>query len=175
MSTSNFENVRDVGRYADLLLDSAFKRAFKEYGNASRLLLLFLQALIPEREIASLSYTPEESINLNPEGKSVRVDVECVDDKGKRFVVEVQRCKQHDFYERAIFNSTFSIQRQLKVGSDRFGFMPVYFIGLMRFSLHPKSEGYLYKYSLAEEKSGELMTDNLHCCPLKVVDDYYKV
>ena len=41
-----------IGRYADILLDRWFKRSFKEYGNAKRLMLLFLQALIPERKIA---------------------------------------------------------------------------------------------------------------------------
>ena len=120
------------GRYADILLDRWFKRSFKEYGNANRLMFLFLQALIPERKIASLTYTPEESTNQNVAGKNIRVDVECTDEDGKRFLVEVQRSEQHDFYDRAIFNSTFSIQRQLKEGTRTYGFQPVYFIGIMR-------------------------------------------
>jgi predicted transposase/invertase (TIGR01784 family) len=157
-----------IGRYADILLDRWFKRSFKEFGNASRLMLLFLQALIPERKIASLTYTPEESTNQNPDGKSVRVDVECTDENGQRFVVEVQRSEQHDFYDRAVFNSTFAIQRQLREGAVRFGFMPVYFIGIMRFSLHPESDQFLYRYSLTERESGEQMTDDLHYIFLEV-------
>ena len=156
------------GRYADILLDDWFKRSFKEYGNAKRLMLLFLQALIPERKIASLTYAPEESTNQNPGGKNIRVDVECTDENGERFLVEVQRSEQHDFYDRAIFNSTFSIQRQLGEGSRRFGFPPVYFIGIMRFSLHPESDRYLYRYSVTEEETGELMTDDLHYIFLEV-------
>ena len=156
------------GRYADILLDDWFKRSFKEYGNAKRLMLLFLQALIPERKIASLTYAPEESTNQNPGGKDIRVDVECTDENGERFLVEVQRSEQHDFYDRAIFNSTFSIQRQLGEGSRRFGFPPVYFIGIMRFSLHPGSDRYLYRYSVTEDETGELMTDDLHYIFLEV-------
>ena len=106
--------------YADLLLDTAFKRSFKEYGNAKRLMLLFLQALIPERKIASIEYTPEESTNQNPDGKSIRVDVECVDENGQRFVVEVQRARQENFFDRAVFNSSFSIQRQMREGGEEF-------------------------------------------------------
>ena len=156
------------GRYADILLDYAFKRSFKEYGNAKRLMLLFLQALIPERKIVGLSYTPEESTNQNLNGKGVRVDVECVDASGQRFVVEVQRAEQLDFYDRAVFNSTFAIQRQLKQGSKRFRFRPVYFVGIMRFSLHPESDRFLYRYALQDTESGDLMTDDLHYIFLEV-------
>ena len=91
-SMENISTAGSPGRYADIMLDRWFKRSFKEYGNASRLMLLFLQALIPERKIAKLTYTPEESTNQNPDGKNVRLDVECIDENGQRFVVEVQRC-----------------------------------------------------------------------------------
>ena len=156
------------GRYADIMLDRWFKRSFKEYGNASRLMLLFLQALIPERRIASLTYTPEESTNQNQDGKSVRVDVECTDENGQRFMVEVQRSEQHDFFDRAVFNSTFAIQRQLREGAERFAFKPVYFIGIMRFSLHPDDKRFLYSYCLKELETGETMTDDLHYIFLEV-------
>ena len=156
------------GRYADIMLDRWFKRSFKEYGNANRLMLLFLQALIPERRIASLTYTPEESTNQNQDGKSVRVDVECTDENGQRFMVEVQRSEQHDFFDRAVFNSTFAIQRQLREGAERFAFKPVYFIGIMRFSLHPDDKRFLYSYCLKEQETGETMTDDLHYIFLEV-------
>lgn len=166
MKNLNTSNGPD--RYADILLDNWFKRSFKEYGDAKRLMLLFLQTLIPERKIAFISYTSEESANQNPDKKGIRVDVECVDDNGERFIVEVQRAEQADFYDRAIFNSTFAIQRQLKEGTRHYGFLPVYFIGIMRFSLHSESSRYLYRYSLMEEQSHDLMTKNLNYIFLEV-------
>ena len=156
------------GVFANILLDRWFKRSFKEYGDAKRLMLLFLQALIPEREITSIDYASEESTNQNPDGKSIRVDVECTDANGQRFVVEVQQSEQHFFYDRAVFNSTFAIQRQLLEGSDSYRFMPVYFIGIMRFSMHDESEQFLYKYSLVEDATGQKMTDDLHYIFLEV-------
>ena len=72
-----------IGKYANILMDRWFKRAFKEYGNARRLMLLFLQALIPERQIVSIDYASEESTNQNPDGRSIRVDVECCDSDGR--------------------------------------------------------------------------------------------
>ena len=142
-------------------MDSSFKRSFKEYGNAKRLMQLFLEALIPERKIKSLEYTSEESTNQNIGKKGVRVDVECTDVNGERFVVEVQRAKQSDFYDRAVYNSTFAVQRQLNEG-DLYRFKPVYFVGLIRFSLTPEDNKCLHRYSLREDDSHKLMTDDLH-------------
>ena len=157
-----------MGPYADILLDDWFKRSFKEYGNAKRLMQLFIEALIPDRKIKTLEYTSEESTNQNPDKKGVRVDVECTDENGERFVVEVQRAPQMDFFDRAVFDSTFSIQRQLDEGSGTYGFKPVYFIGVMRFTLHPNDDRFPYNYSLREENTGALMTDDLHYVFLEV-------
>ena len=154
--------VKDRGVYANILLDDWFKRAFKEYGNAKRLMLLFLQALIPEREIASIDYASEESINQNPGKKSIRVDVECYDKKGQRFVVEVQHDEQDYFYDRAVFNSTFAVQRQLQKGTDSYQIAPVYFIGIMRFVLQEEDDRFLFRYSLTDDATGAQMTDDLH-------------
>lgn len=162
MGTSESYNANSIGYYADILLDDWFKRSFKEYGNAKQLLKLFIEALIPERKITSLEYSSEESINQNPDKKGVRVDVECTDENGERFVVEVQRAPQTAFFDRAVFNSTFAVQRQLVGGDERYKFSPVYFIGILRFTLHHKDPGYLYTYSLREDKQGHLMTDDLH-------------
>ena len=157
-----------MGPYADIMLDDWFKRSFKEYGNAARLMQLFIEALIPERKIKTLTYTSEESINQNPGKRGVRVDVECTDENGERFVVEVQRAPQMDFFDRAVFDSTFSIQRQLDEGSDAYNFKPVYFIGVMRFTMHPDDKRFLYNYSLREDETGLLMTDDLHYVFLEV-------
>ena len=165
---NSYSNSEGPGVFANILLDRWFKRSFKEYGNAKRLMLLFLQALIPEREITSIDYASEESTNQNPDGKSIRVDVECTDANGQRFVVEVQQSEQYYFYDRAVFNSTFAIQRQLMAGCDSYRFMPVYFIGIMRFSLHEESDQFLYRYSLTEDSTGQKMTDDLHYIFLEV-------
>lgn len=53
------------GRYANILLDDWFKRAFGSE-NRKRLLQLLLQELIPERKINQLKYVPQEYTNLFP-------------------------------------------------------------------------------------------------------------
>lgn len=146
-----------IGRYARILLDDWFKRAFGSE-NRKRLLLLFLQELIPEHRIVELSYANTEHINPVEGKKDVRIDVECTDQDGTRFVVEVQVARQEHFYERAVFNSTFAIQQQKQKGEDAYDFPTVYFVGLMDFVLHPGSGRVDFRYSLRERESNELMT-----------------
>ena len=154
--------------YADVLLDDWFKRSFQEQPGSERMMLLFLREVIPERNITKIHYAPQEKTNQNPGKKSIRVDVECFDDAGRRFVVEIQRDPQAYFFDRAIFNSTFAIQRQLSRGARSYRFPPVYFIGITQFSLHKNDNRYLYRYSIKDDQTGEQMTDDLHYIFLEI-------
>ena len=155
----NADDTSPHGPYADVLMDRWFKRTFG-WAPAKRLMTLFLTELIPERRIMDLSFGPQEHVNPIEAGKDARVDVECTDQDGTRFVVEMQLARQADFYNRAVFNSTFAIQNQLSAGSRVFSFPPVYFVGIMNFSFH-KGDNVLYRYSLQENHSHERMTDCL--------------
>ena len=154
------DNVK-LGRYADVLLrDRWFKRSFgTEQGK--RLLQLFLELVIPERKIASLTLVQEEHVNPDEERKDIRVDVACTDTDGSRFVVEIQRAWQEGFYERAVFNSSFAVQQQISIGETTYLFPTVYFIGIMNFSYHKDSNQVLFRYNLQEVESHELMTERL--------------
>lgn len=148
-----------TGRYANILLDYWFKRTFGE--EREKLMRLFLQELIPERKIVKLTYSPQEHINPWPGQKDIRVDVECTDADGTRFVVEMQLAEQEFFYERAVFNSSFAIQEQMQKGAEEYDFPIVYFIGLTDFSIHKGSDKVMYRYSIREDISGEQMTNRL--------------
>ena len=154
------ETKKNPGRYARILLDYWFKRTFGTEGR-QQLLKLFLQELIPERQIMDLKYAPQEHTNPFPGNKSIRVDVECTDIDGTRFVVEMQLAHQNNFYERALFNSTFAIQEQMTTGEGAFDYPAVYFIGIMDFSIHEGSDQVLFRYDLRERDSFELMTDRI--------------
>ncbi|MBO4596096.1 MAG: Rpn family recombination-promoting nuclease/putative transposase [Bacteroidales bacterium] len=148
-----------IGRYANILLDYWFKRTFGE--DREQLMRLFLQELIPERKIVKLTYAPQEHVNPWPGQKDIRVDVECTDEDGTRFVVEMQLAPQEFFYERAVFNSSFAIQEQLEKGPEEYDFPTVYFIGLTNFSIHKGSDNVMYRYSIREDSTGEQMTPRL--------------
>ena len=150
-----------VGRYARIIMDYWFKRTFGEEPR-KRLLQLFLEELIPERKITNLTYVNKEHISPFPDKKDIRIDVECTDADGSRFIVEMQVARQISFYDRAVFYSTFGIQQQLEAGvSGDYAFPTVYFIGLMDFSLHKDSDEVKFRYLLKRDCSDEIMTEHL--------------
>ncbi len=152
-----------LGRYADILYDRWFKRTFGEPRH-ERLMQLFLQALIPERKIKSLSFGPQEQVNPNDAYKDVRLDVECTDEDGTRFLVEMQLKRQAGFFDRAVFVSSFGIQKQLLRGrkENDYTLAPVYFIGVLDFILHDAADPrVLYRYMFREEKTYAVMTDHI--------------
>ena len=154
------ETTKTPGRFARILLDYWFKRTFGTEGR-QQLLKLFLEELIPERKIAELKYAPQEHVNPFQDDKGIRVDVECTDIDGTRFVVEMQLAYQDFFYERALFNSSFAIQEQMKSGDSAYDFPAVYFIGILDFSIHKDTDRVLFRYDLRERESLEYMTDRI--------------
>lgn len=151
------------GVYANILLDEWFKRTFAELPFSERLLLLFLQEVIPERRIASIKYAPQEHTNPNPDKRGIRVDVEATDEDGTRFLVEMQREPQDFFYERALYNASHCVIRQMDQGEEEYNFAPVYFIGVVDFPLHKDPDRVLYRDSLHEDTDGERMTSSTSC------------
>ena len=150
-----------IGRYARIIMDDWFKRTFGTEPNKG-LLIMLLKELIPEHDIKDLTYVQQEHINPFPGKKDALIDVECVDTDGTRFIVEMQVARQRFFYERSLFYSTFGIQQQVEKSSSMdYGFPPVYFVGFMDFSLHEGSDRVLYRYSLRENETGEVMTGSL--------------
>ena len=160
---NNQQSLPQVGRYARIILDRWFKRTFG-VESRKRLLQLLLTELIPEREITSLTYVTSEHINPYDDGHDGRIDVECTDKDGTRFMVEMQVRPQSSFYDRAVLYSALGIQQQVEHGTTEYWLKPMYFIGLMDFSMHEGSDQVLWKYSLRSDLGDhtELMTDHLH-------------
>ena len=158
----NPQEFPQVGRYARIILDRWFKRTFGTESR-KRLLQLFLSELIPERKITELTYVTSEHINPYDDGHDGRIDVECTDADGTRFMVEMQVRPQSSFYDRAVLYSALGIQQQIAHGTTEYWLKPMYFIGLMDFSMHEGSDKVLWRYSIRNDSDHEeLMTDHLH-------------
>ena len=160
-------------RFARVIMDRWFKRTFGTE-NHQRLLHLFLQELLPEHHIVKLTLDNTEHVNPFDGKKDIRVDVECYDEDGTRFVVEMQLADQAHFYERAVFNSSFAILRQKKAGETDYDFPTVYVVGLMSFSRHEEEDRVIYRYRLREDQSGESMTDRLQYILLELPNSVRK-
>ena len=105
-------------RYISLLTDFGFKRIFGTDPN-KELLINFLNSLFDGEEvIKDVKYLNSENVgDVYTERKAI-FDVYCENEKGEKFIVEMQNAYQTYFKDRSLFYSTFPIREQAPKGSD---------------------------------------------------------
>ena len=149
-------------KYADLLDDDVFKLVFGRESTKD-VMIEFLNQVIPDRKIVDLEFIDKEMHPAERDAKGVVYDMFCKTDSGARIIVEVQRRKQPFYPERAVYYSTFQIQRQMEAGADAFDFLPVYVVNILDFKMDKHDVGTDIKtvYRLYEERSRRLLTDRV--------------
>ena len=149
-------------KYADLLDDDVFKLVFGRESTKD-VMIEFLNQVIPDRKIVDLEFIDKEMHPVERDAKGVVYDMFCKTDSGARIIVEVQRRKQPFYPERALYYSTFQIQRQVEAGADSYDFLPVYVINILNFKMdkHKDCTDVKTVYRLYEESSHRLLTDRV--------------
>ena len=163
-SMFNFKlNFMSLGcKYADLLDDDVFKLVFGRESTKD-VMIGFLNQVIPDRKIVDLEFIDKEMHPVERDAKGSVYDMFCKTDSGARIIVEVQRRKQPFYPERALYYSTFQIQRQVEAGADNYNFLPVYVINILNFKIdcNDDSSDVMTVYRLFEESSHRLLTDRV--------------
>jgi len=122
-------------KYINPFTDYGFKRLFGEEPNKD-LLLDFLNELLKDTEgiIKEISYLPNERLPISKGDRKAIFDLYCTNEKGEKFIVELQKTKQKYFKDRTVYYSTFPIQEQAIVGQDwDFKLKKVYTIAILDF------------------------------------------
>lgn len=149
-------------KYANVLIDSVFKKIFGTEKNKDMMIALIEQVL-PGKKISGIKYTNTVQINPNPGKHDSVFDVECTDAvTGERFDVEIQKGYQPWFPERALYYSSFMIGKQLSKGKSYYKYPPVYVISLVNFELDKTSNDFIHRNSLRNDLTNKLLTDRLN-------------
>ena len=121
-------------KYINPFTDFGFKKIFGE--EASKPLLLdFLNALLPESgKIVDLTLKNSEQLAETEEKRRAVYDIYCKNERGEKFIVELQKAKQNYFRERTIYYATFPIREQGEKGDWDFNLKAVYCIGILDFT-----------------------------------------
>jgi predicted transposase/invertase (TIGR01784 family) len=140
-------------KYINPFTDFGFKKIFGE--EASKPLLLdFLNAILPNSDkIVELSFKNNEQLGQTDFDRKAIYDIYCENEKGEKFIVELQRAKQNYFKERTIYYSTFPIREQAEKGEWNYNLKAVYCIGILDFTFDD--------YETEPEKSEVLHTIKL--------------
>ena len=149
-------------KFADLLNDDVFKLVFGRESTKD-VMVEFLNQVIPDRKITDLEFIDKEMHPVERDLKGSVYDMFCKTDNGSRIIVEVQRRRQPFYPERAIYYSTFQVQRQVEAGAETYDFLPVYVINILDFCMDKNTKEGKVKtiFRLYEEESHALLTDRL--------------
>lgn len=149
-------------RYVNFYTDFAFKKLFGTEANKD-LLISFLNSLFDGTEvIKSLNYLNVEHLGHNAAERKAVFDVYCENEKGEKFLIEMQKAEQEYFKDRSIFYSTFPVQEQAPQGRWNFKLNKVYTIGILNFCIDEGNTDYMRReVKLMDTHTKEVFYDKL--------------
>lgn len=141
-----------MGRYINLFTDFGFKKIFGSEENKD-ILLDFLNTLLAgTQNIVDLTYLNTERLGKRSTERKAIFDLYCENDKGEKFIIELQRAKQEFFKERSIFYASRAVEEQSEQGTWNYDWKAVYVISIMDFEFsemghnNVKSDVMLYDF-----------------------------
>jgi len=159
-------------RYVNLFTDFGFKKIFGEEINKA-LMIDFLNVLFTDLEtIINITYLKNEHAGHSELDRKAVFDLYCENDKGERFIVEVQRVKQKFFKDRSLYYATYAIQEQAIKGKEwKYELKGVYTLGIMDFTFDERSENQeklAHHVQLMDTETCEVFYDKLTFLYLEV-------
>ncbi len=154
---------RTTEKYINLFTDFGFKKLFGEEPNKD-LLIAFLNELLGDQEhIEDLSYLKNERLGKNARERTAVYDLYCTNERGEKFIVEIQRVKQEFFKDRSVYYSTFAIQEQATKGKEwQYELKGVYTIAILDFSFNPVDQEKLeHRVKLLDIQTHQVFYDKL--------------
>ena len=152
-------------RYISLLTDFGFKRIFGTAMNKD-LLICFLNSLFNGRQVVKdVSYlNPEHVGDVYTDRKAI-FDVYCENERGEKFIVEMQNAYQTYFKDRSLYYATFPIREQAPKGSAwDFQLQHVYVVALLNYDLQEAAfaeEDIHHDVGLLDKKTHRVFNDKL--------------
>lgn len=154
-----------VEKYINPFTDYGFKKLFGEEPNKA-LLLDFLNELLKEEQgqIIDLNYLKTEQLGTSDIDRRAIFDLYCENEKGEKFIVELQKSKQNFFKDRTVYYSTFPIREQAKRADWDYELKAVYTIAILDFIFDSdKNEPKKFRYDvkLTDIETNKIFYDKL--------------
>ncbi len=121
-------------KYINPFIDYGFKKLFGEEPNKD-LLIDFLNELLQDDRgrIVDLTCLKSEQFGSTAVDRKAIYDLYCENEKGEKFIVELQKSKQQFFKDRALYYSTFPIREQARRGDRDYRLRAVYTVAGLDF------------------------------------------
>ena len=148
--------------YLDPKNDLTFKRVFGEH---KHLCMSLINSMLPlEKPIVSIEYQTNELLPELDVLRNTIVDVRCVDEDGRQFIVEMQMFWSESFKSRVLLNTSKAYVKQLnKAGKIKF-LRPVFALNFVNeiFEKSPEmQEKYYHHYKIVNIEDTEKQIEGL--------------
>jgi predicted transposase/invertase (TIGR01784 family) len=123
-------------RYAPLFTDWAFKKVLGNEGGQPMLMALlndFFSRVLPSK-IMNIKYLPTEILGLTPKHKKVIFDIFCEDEKGNKYLIEMQKYKIGNAGDRLRLYIARINSESLKAGSKSYKLPGSFFVGFLNYN-----------------------------------------
>ena len=123
-------------RYVNPYTDFGFKKLFGTEINKD-LLISFINSLLHGREVVKdLTYLNTEHLGTSEADRRAVFDVYCENEKGEKFIVEMQNASQQYFKDRSLYYATFPIREQAQKGAEwNYELKHVYVVALLNYNM----------------------------------------
>lgn len=123
-------------KYINPHTDFGFKRLFGSEFN-KELLISFLNAMFHgEQNVLDVTYLNSEQLGDRVDARRAIFDVYCENDKGEKFIVEMQNAYQTYFKDRSLYYATFPIREQAQKGEGwNYKLKHVYVVALLNYDM----------------------------------------
>jgi len=156
-------------RYINLFTDFGFKKLFGEEPNKGLLISLLNSLFQGKEQVADITYLKNERLGKNEGERRAVYDLYCSNEKGEKFIVEIQRVKQEFFKDRSLYYATFAIQEQALKGQEwNYKLKAVYMIAILDFTFSNTSQKLHHRVRLIEEESNQIFYEKLSFIYLEV-------
>ena len=155
-----------MAKYLDPKVDVLFKKIF---GENKELVISFLNSLLPLKkgqEILTIEYLSPEQVPKTPLGKNSIVDVRCIDNTGRAFIVEMQSEWSNIFRKRLLVNGSKAVVRQMDKKSRKekaikfHEVKPVYVLAVVNGNFSKGTDWY-HHLQIMDSKNPDVVIDGL--------------
>ncbi len=147
-------------RYMDPTTDFGFKKIFASEQSKPVLKSFLFDLLELEMPIAEVSFLPLEQLPARVEERMSIYDIYLIDERGQRFIVEMQKTNQEFFIDRSVYYSSFPLAQQAQKGRWNFQMAHVYCLGILDFDMLP-DDHFIRPVKLVDLVTGRIYYDKL--------------
>ncbi len=153
-----------IEKYINPFTDFGFKKLFGDEKNKDLLIDFLNEILLEKSKIVDLTFLKNEQLGVSQSDRKAVFDLYCQNEKGEKFIVELQKAKQEFFKDRSLYYATFALQEQAVPGDWDFKLNAVYSVSIMDFVFDEHAENknkFRHDVKLIEEETGKVFNQKL--------------